>query len=125
MIGNKFLHSLFEYSDEDTSINQLLEFLKSKDMEFIYSLNEPVDLELCNNDELSYLTKVSALMDYYLQIYKMDVPSWLRDEKLKFEKPYCHPKRISDFEKFKLQYTSPAPFRSKNVYFNLDGIERV
>ncbi|MDC3417063.1 hypothetical protein [Aquibacillus salsiterrae] len=125
MIGNKYLQSLFEYPDEDTSLNQLLELLKSKDVEFINTLNEKVNLDLCNDKELTYLTKVSALLDYYLQTYDIEVPDWLRDEKLKFDKPYYHPKRISDFEKLKLQFTSPAPFRIKNVYFNLGGIERV
>lgn len=61
----------------------------------------------------------------YLQIHNIEVPDWLRDEKLQFDKPYYHPKRISDFEKFKLQYTNPAPFKARNVYFDLDGIGRV
>ena len=125
MIGNKYLQSLFEYPDEDTSLNQLLELLKSKDSELLASLNKPASIDLCDNLELMYLTKASALIDYYLQTYDMEVPSWLRDEKLEFTKPYYHSKRISDFEKFKLQYTSPAPFRAKNVYFDLKGIERV
>lgn len=55
----------------------------------------------------------------------MEVPSWLRDDKLMFSKPYYHPKRLTDFEKLKLQYTSPSPFRTKNVYFDIKGIERV
>lgn len=125
MIGNKYLLSLFEYPDEDTSLNQLLEVLRTKDMEFIESLFNPIDLELCNDTELTYLTKVSALIDYYLQMYSIEVPSWLRNEKLSFTHPYYHSKRISDFDKLKLQYTSPAPFRAKNVYFNLEGIKRV
>ncbi|EKN67184.1 hypothetical protein P9E76_10960 [Schinkia azotoformans] len=125
MIGNKYLKSLFEYPDEDTSLNQLLELLKSKDTEFIGSLREPVDLDQCDDKELEYLTKVTALMDYYLQIYDIEVPSWFRDEKLMFDKPYYHSKRISDFERLRLQYTSPAPFRTRNVFFDLNGIERV
>lgn len=125
MIGNKYLRKLFEYSDKDTSINQLLELLKSKDMEFIDSLNTPVDLDKCNDEEITYLTKIAALIDYNLQLHGLDVPSWLRDEKLCFEKPYFHPKRLSDFDKVKLQYTNPGPFRARNVYFDMDGIERV
>lgn len=35
MIGNKYLQTLFNYPDEDTSLNQLLEMLKYKDMKFI------------------------------------------------------------------------------------------
>lgn len=125
MIGNKYLQSLFDYQDEDTSLNQLLEMLKYKDAEFIESLNNPVNLELCTDKEIIYLTKVSSLIDYYLQSHNIEVPQWLRDEKLSFDKPYYHSKRISDFEKVKLQYTNPSPFKTRNVYFNLDGINRV
>ncbi len=126
MIGNKHLRDLFEYKDEDMSINQLLELLKYKNTEFIDSLKcEPVDLRACNSEEIKYLTKISALIDHYLQLHGLEVPDWLRDERLIFEKPYFHPKRISDFDKVKLQYTNPAPFRVRNVYFDLHGIERV
>ncbi len=126
MIGNEYLQSLFEYPDEDTSFNQLLELLKSKDIEFIDTiLQQTVDIDLCDGDEIKYLIKASALIDYYLQLHGIEVPAWLRDEKLRFEKPYYHSKRISDFEKVKLQYTNPSPFRVRNVYFDLKGIERV
>ena len=79
MIGNKYLKDLFEYPDEDTSINQLLELLKSKDIKFLNSIYEPVDIDNCNDKEIKYLTKVSALIDYYLQLNNMEVPDWLRD----------------------------------------------
>ncbi len=121
MIGNKYLQALFDYHDEDNSLNQLLEMLKYKEAEFIESLNDPVELELCTDQELGYLTKVSTLIDFYLQTHKIDGPDWLRDEKLSFDTPYYHPKRISDFEKIKLQYTNPSPFKNRNVYFDLDG----
>lgn len=126
MIGNKYLQDLFAYTDEDTSLNQLLELLKYKNMRFIDSLsNESISLDLCTDEEIRYLTKVSALIDYYLQVHGIKVPNWLRDEKLQFDKPYYYSRRISDFEKFKLQYTNPAPFKARNVYFDLDGIGRV
>ncbi len=125
MIGNKYLEAFFAYEDEDTSINQLLELLKHKDAGFLESLNNPLNLELCTDKELVYLTKVSSLIDYYLQLHDMAVPEWLRDDKLSFAKPYYHSKRISDFAKIKLQYTCPAPFKARNVYFDLEGITRV
>lgn len=125
MIGNKYLQTLFNYSDEDTSLNQLLEMLKYKDMKFIDSLINPVDIDLCSEEEIIYLTKISALIDYYLQMHNIKVPNWIRNEKLQFDKPYYHSKRISDFEKLKLQYSNPSPFRIRNVYFDLDGIERI
>jgi hypothetical protein len=126
MIGNRYLQALFAYSDEDTSLNQLLEFLKYKDLNFINSLSkEALDIDACNNEEIEYLTKASALIDYYLQIHGIEVPVWLRNEKLVFENPYYHSKRIKDFDKVKLQYTNPSPFRTRNVYFDLQGINRV
>ena len=125
MTGNKYLQDLFNYPDEDTSLNQLLESLKYKDMEFIDSLNTPIDLDLCTDEEIIFLTKISALIDYYLQIHGIEVPSWLRDNRLIFDRPYYHSRRISDFDKLKLQYTNPAPFKARNVYFDLEGIGRV
>lgn len=126
MIGNKYLQGLFEYPDEDTSLNQLLELLKAKDKGFINSLCTPVNLDACNDKEIRYLTLVSALIDYYLQICGLEVPDWLRDEKLSFNEPYYHSRRISEFDKVKLQYTNPAPLiRARNVYFDLEGIKRV
>jgi len=122
MIGNKYLQAFYEYPDEDTSLNQLLEFLKSKDKKFLDSLYEPVDINACNDNEIIFLTKISALIDYHLQLHGFEVPNWLRDEKLRFEKPYYHSKRISDFDKVN---TNPAPFRARNVYFELEGIKRV
>ena len=126
MIGNEYLQNLYLHTDESTSMNQLLEHLKSNDCQFLASLiNEPVDLNIVTKEELIFLTKVSALIDYYLQINDIEVPVWLRNEKLRFEKPYYYTKRISDFEKIKLQYTNPAPFKARNVYFQLEGIRRV
>ncbi len=125
MIGNKYLQELFDYPDEDSSLNQLLELLKYKDIKFINSLKDPIDLGLCTDEELVYLTKISALIDYYFQSHKIEVPGWLRNNKLSFEKPYYHSKRISDFEKFKLQFSSPSSFKVRNVYFDLAGIERI
>ena len=125
MIGNKFLKELYKYPDEDTGINQLLEMLKYKDMNFIESLYDEIDLGLCSVEEIQYLTKVSALIDYFLQLHELEVPNWLRDDRLCFDKPYFHPKRISDFDKVKLQYTNPGPFKARNVYFDLCGLERV
>lgn len=125
MIGNKYIKVLFEYPDIDTSLNQLLELLKSRDNKFIDSLYEGMDIGTCNDSEIRYLTLISALIDYYLQIYGLEVPDWLRDERLSFDKPYYHSRRISDFDKVKLLYTSPAPFRARNVCFDLEGLKRI
>ena len=126
MIGNKHLEELFNYQDEEASINQLLEFLKYKDPDFIYSLKkEYVNLDLCTYDEIKYLTIISGLIDYYFQIHELEIPKWIRDERLQFNRPYYHVKRINDFDKFKLQIENPSPFRRRNTYFDLDSIVRV
>lgn len=123
MIGNKYIEGLFNYPDEDTSINELLELLKYKDPNLIDSLKkEDINLDLCTNDEIKYLTKVSSLIDYYFQIHEFEIPKWIRDERLQFDMPYYHSKRINDFERLKLQIESPSPFRRRNVYFELDSI---
>ena len=126
MIGNKYIDELFNYPDEDTGINELLELLKYKDPNFIYSLKmDDINLDLCTDDEIRYLTKVSSLIDYYLQIHELEIPKWIRDKRLQFDRPYYHLKRINDFEKLKLQIESPSPFRRRNTYFDLDAIVRV
>lgn len=126
MIGNKYLDELFNYPDEDTGINELLELLKYKDPNFIYSLRmEDIKLDLCTDVEIRYLTKISSLIDYCFQIHELEIPEWIRDKRLQFERPYYHIKRINDFEKLKLQIESPSPFRRRNTYFDLDAIVRV
>lgn len=125
MIGNKYLWDFFNYPDKDMGINQLLDLLKSEDKEFIESLYEPVNIDDCTEEEITYLTIVSALIDYYLQFHGLEVPDWIRDERLSFEKPYFLSRRISDFDKVRLQFTNPGPFRARNVYFDLHGIERI
>ena len=125
MIGNASLESLYAYSDLDTSINQLLELLNKKDREFLGSLYVSLDLTNLDDDERRFLTIISAIIDYHLQLYQLDVPDWLRDKTLCFDKPYFYSKRISDFDKVKLQYTVPGPFRRRNVYMDPDGLIRV
>lgn len=125
MIGNNYLNDLFNYLDEDLALNQLLEMLKFHEEDFIKSLYTPNDLKLCAQEEIDFLTKVAALIDYHLQINGLEVPLWIRDERLEFDKPYYQPKRISDFDKLKLQFSAPAPFRVRNAYFDLEGLTRV
>lgn len=126
MIGNKYLQKLYNYPDENTALNQILELLKSRDMNFVKSLKEQkIVLEQCNDKEFCFLVKTSALIDYYLQLQNIEIPQWIRDNKLKFDKPHYVSERLNNFDKIRLQYTNPAPFRARNVYFDLDSIVRV
>jgi|GEM_PF-1714584 len=67
MIGNNYLNSLYAYPDLDTSINQLLELLSTKDKGFLESLYVPLDIGALDDEERHYLTIVSAIIDYHLQ----------------------------------------------------------
>ncbi len=125
MIGNKYLSELYKTVDEDTALNQIMEMLKSNDIEFIESLKKPINIDLCDTNELEHLTKIVAIIDYFLQLNGMEVPNWIRDKRLAFQTPYYHSRRISDFEKIRLIYSSPAPFRARNVYFDLDALTRI
>ncbi|MFU7515528.1 hypothetical protein [Clostridium sp. HCS.1] len=126
MIGNKYLKELYNYNDRDTSINQLLEILKFKDKDFINSLyEEEVNIDLLNEKEKEFVIISVSLIDHFLQIYNLDVPNWIRDERLSFTFPYYYNRRLSDFEKVKLLFTNPSPFRLRNVYFDLNSIVRI
>jgi hypothetical protein len=126
MIGNSYLKELYEYEDTDMSLNQLLEYIKFKDKGFIESIfSYPVNLDDCNSKEIFFLTLTAAIIDYCFQINKIAIPEWIRDERLVFEEPYYYSKRLTGFEKIKLQFSNPAPFRRRNVYFELEGLQRV
>jgi len=126
MIGNSYLKELYEYEDLDMSLNQLLEYIKFKDKGFVESIFEcPVNLDNCGPKEIFFLTLSAAIIDYFFQINEIDIPEWIRDERLVFEKPYYYSKRLTDFEKIKLQFSNPAPFRRRNVYFELEGLQRI
>lgn len=126
MIGNKYLLELYDYDDRDMSFNQLAEYLNLDNKAFIDSLkDEQVDINTCNSKEIKFLTMASAIIDYYLQIKNIEVPSWLRNEKLRFKKPVWYTKRIDDIDKFKLSYQSPAPFKNRNIFLDINGLYRV
>ena len=125
MIGNKFLKNLYDYPDVDTSINQLLELLASNDRAFLESLTMPLDIAALNEAERHYLTIIFAIIDHQLQLNQIDVPHWIRDEAFCFDQPYFHSNRLSDFEKVKIQYTVPGPFKARQVYIDPDGLTRV
>lgn len=55
-------------------------------MQFINNLYEILNIDDCNDEEIKYLTKVSALIGYYFQLNDMKIPKWLRGEKLRFKK---------------------------------------
>lgn len=125
MIGNKYLKSLYNYPDIDTSINQLQELLSSKDSAFLESLTVPLDVSALDEAERHYLTIIFAIIDHQLQLAQIDVPNWIRASAFCFDQPYFHSKRLSDFEKVKIQYTVPGPFRARQVYIDPDGLKRV
>lgn len=125
MIGHEGLEKFYHYPDQDTGFNQLLGLIKSRDAAFIQSLDKAVKLEACSPEETNYLTKAASLIDYALQKEGLPVPHWLRDDRLVFSRPYYHSRRLTDFDRVRLLYTNPGPFRARNVYFDLEGLGRI
>lgn len=115
MIGNKYLKNLYNYPDLDTSLNQLLELLLSKDPAFLESLSVPLDIAALDKSERHYLTIIFAIIDHQLQLLQIPVPNWIRDRAFCFDEPYFHSRHLSDFDKVKLQYTVPGPFPGPTV----------
>ncbi len=124
MIGNKFMRSLFEEKDRDFAISELLEYLKFVDDTFINKI-KIVELENITEEERQFLTITSALIDFFLQKNDLEIPEWIRDSKLVFDEPHFYQQRIEDIDKIKLMINNPAPFRNRNIFFDLDSIKRV
>ena len=125
MIGNKYLEEFYTFYDRDTAISQLLELLHVEDSAFIKSISEQhPNIDDCTQEELEFLTVISALLDYFMQLKNLNIPTWIRDPRLIFESPFYYSKRGSDFEKLKIMITSPGPFRRRNVYFDLNSLSR-
>ncbi len=126
IIGNKYLKELYDYKNENLALSQLLEYLKFKNEGFMKELyNNPINLDLCNEDELIFLTIASAIIEYKLLLSELDVPLWVSDERLFLEHPYFCPKRYTGYDKFRLRYTSPPSFKVRNVYFDVYSLTRV
>ena len=105
--------------------NKLLELLATKDPGFLESLTVPLEIATLDEAERHYLTIIFAIIDHQLQLSQLAVPTWIRDRAFCFDQPYFHSKRLSDFEKVKIQYTVPGPFKARQVYIDPDGLKRV
>ena len=117
-----YIYYIFLITNTFTNYN----FGLLNDKGFIESIFEyPVNLDNCNSKEIFFLTLTAAIIDYFFQINEIDIPEWIRDERLVFQEPYYYSKRLTDFEKIKLQFSNPAPFRRRNVYFELEGLQRI
>lgn len=99
MIKNEYLKKLYMYNDRDIALSQLIEYFSIKDEEFVDSImNDFPDLEECTKEEFEFLTAASAIIDYFMQINNLNVPSWVRDSRLNFDfSIYCN----NNLNKFK------------------------
>lgn len=126
MIGNKDLMELYSYKDRDTSINQLLELLKTPNMEFIENLHDfQLDINKLSEDEKVFLTIAATLIDYVLNKHNLTLPEWVNDSELKFTEKFFYSKRISREERLRLLNSAPESFRKRNVFFDLNSITRI
>ena len=126
MIGNKDLMELYSYKDRDTSINQLLELLKTPNMEFVKNLHDfQLDINKLSEDEKVFLTIAATLIDYVLSKHNLTLPKWVNDSELKFTEKFFYSKRISREERLRLLNSAPESFRKRNVFFDLNSITRI
>ncbi|MGU8836410.1 hypothetical protein ACV3UL_19315 [Clostridium perfringens] len=126
MIGNKDLMELYSYKDRDTSINQLLELLKTPNMEFVKNLHDfQLDINKLSEDEKVFLTIAATLIDYVLNKHNLTLPEWVNDSELKFTENFFYSKRISREERLRLLNSAPESFRKRNVFFDLNSITRI
>ncbi|MGU8989147.1 hypothetical protein ACSW8S_17700 (plasmid) [Clostridium perfringens] len=126
MIGNKDLMELYSYKDRDTSINQLLELLKTPNMEFVKNLHDfQLDINKLSEDEKVFLTIAATLIDYVLNKHNLTLPEWVNDSELKFTEKFFYSKRISREERLRLLNSAPESFRKRNVFFDLNSITRI
>lgn len=126
MITNSYLKMFYEYPDRDTSINQLLEFLRFKHPKFLSNIKENVpQFDLLTEDEKNFLIVASALIEYCLSDMQVAIPNWINDDFLRFKKPFFYNRRLTDRDKEHLLRESPEAFKKRNVYFLLEGLKRV
>ncbi len=126
MITNNYLKMFYEYPDRDTSINQLLEFLRFKHPKFLANIKDEIpQFDLLNEDEKCFLIIVSALLEYCLSDMQEKIPNWINDDFLRFKEPFFYNRRLTNRDKEHLLRESPETFKKRNVYFLLEGLERV
>ena len=126
MIGNKILDSLYEFNDVSSSLNQLCDLINTAPKEITRILNVQLpNLEKLTKEETRFITILASVIDYKLQELSIEVPNWLRDERLILSEPFYLDKRLDDLDKLKLFIKSTGPFRNRNVFIAVEGLTRV
>ncbi len=123
---NKYLLQLYIISDRDSALNQLLEYLHQWDHDFIKSLHEkPEKFELLDSQEVVFLIQATAILDYKLQEMNLPIPMWIRDKHYRFKQPVAYSRLFYHKTVEDALQDSPEAFKSRNIYFDINGLHRV
>lgn len=124
MTGNRLIDYLLSFNDDNTSVCELLEQLK-RDQCGVIELFKETNPNLDSLDEKSILSvaKFCTILEYKVGI--KNLPSWAMDKRLYYSKAIYVGDRLDDFTIVKMFLFAPQAFLNRNIYFNLDGLERV
>jgi len=126
MISNKYLNDLYNCSDENHALNELLNRLTLMSEAFVSMIQTEIpNIDILTEEERVFLTKASALIEHFFLLKKIDIPDWLEDDRLKLQDPFVFGAREKDIWFLKTILKSPTVFKEKNVYFDLDSLIRI
>lgn len=124
MTGNKLLDYLLSIEDEDTGICELLELLNKDRCLIIEMLTNSYPIIRYEDKNLVLnLIKICTILEFKLD--KSDLPCWVFDKRLYLDRALFVGKHLDDFTKVMMFIKSPQAFLNRNVFFNLNGLERV
>lgn len=138
MTGNELLDYLLKL-DDDTSICELLELIRSNKenvIELVNKSNPSIDFN--DKDLVIRVIKICTILEFKigklsLAVYRAfcgnpngdDIlPSCLFDERLHLDKPLFVGKHLDEFTRARMFLLAPQAFLNRNVYFDLNGLER-
>lgn len=126
MIGNKLVNEYYNNMTLDQGMCQLMDFIRNKDEHVLNELEwDNYIFDSCTEKEIGYLTILTTGLVYTYSKNKLKIPDWMLDDKLRFEYPYYHNKRLSDFEQIKLYLSCTTICRHKNVYIEESALCRM
>lgn len=129
MITNEYIDKLYKASiniEENFALNTLLNDLNKISEKFaLYIQNSVVLIEELNEDEIVFVTKISALIGYFFELNYVSIPEWVFDKRLVLKHPKLYGERTRDKWYFNTIFNSPKIFKDKGVYFDLYALKRM
>lgn len=123
MTGNRLIDYLLSFNDDDTSVCELLEQLKRNECDIIELCKESTpNLDSIDEGSILSIAKFCTILEYKVGLHRL--PSWVSDGRLYCKKALYIGSRLDDFTIAKMFLFAPQAFLNRNIYFNLEGLER-